>query len=373
MSPTRQTANAVDVSQAAELTGLSKKALRRRLERGTLDSMKVGGRRMIPISELSRRGLLDTGEDVGAEADGSASSATAVRRDGSGSPSPASAREPTIEREPSAQPPPVGEPPPAEPAPAAVAPPPPPAAPTSPAPQAAEQAAVYPAQPAPIAPAPQAGADGRIAPPPDRYHASREGFYPARGAWYYWYEYPAVRWLAALLALGLVALLAWLLILRPDGGDASSVQPGAGPAGATQEDLVALAQELRQPVYWAGELPGTRLELTQSNNSYSYVRYLTDDAPVGDPSPDFLTVGTYPSLNAFGNLRSYAVRSDARTTRIDNGGLVVTVPGSPTSVYLSYPHEDVQVEVYDPDPGRALNLVKTGVVRPVTAGTQTLP
>jgi hypothetical protein len=42
MSPTRQTANAVDVSQAAELTGLSKKALRRRLERGTLDSMKVG-------------------------------------------------------------------------------------------------------------------------------------------------------------------------------------------------------------------------------------------------------------------------------------------------------------------------------------------
>ena len=84
-------------------------------------------------------------------------------------------------------------------------------------------------------------------------------------------------------------------------------------------------------------------------------------------------MGSYPSLNAFGNLRSYAERSDARTSRVENGGLVVTVPGSPTSVYLAYPHEDVQVEVYDPEPERALNLVKTGVVRPVTSGSEAIP
>jgi hypothetical protein len=42
-------------------------------------------------------------------------------------------------------------------------------------------------------------------------------------------------------------------------------------------------------------------------------------------------------------------------------------------VYFSYPHEDVQVEVYDPEPGRALNLVKTGVIRPVTVSTTTVP
>jgi hypothetical protein len=221
-----------------------------------------------------------------------------------------------------------------------------------------------------------AHAAGGIAPPPDRYQTSPEGFYPARGAWYYWYEYPALRWLAALVAIGLVALLAWLLLIRPDGRGADGAAPvkaGAGPVMATQEDLVTLSQELRQPVYWAGDLPGTQLEVTQSDSSYAYVRYLTDDAPVGDPSPDFLTVGTYPSLNAFGNLRTYADRSDARTSRIDNDGLAVTVPGSPTSVYFGYPHEDVQVEVYDPEPGRALNLVKTGVIRPVTAGTQTVP
>jgi hypothetical protein len=87
---------------------------------------------------------------------------------------------------------------------------------------------------------------------------------------------------------------------------------------------------------------------------------------VGDPSPNFLTVGTYPSLSAYTNLRSYANHADAATTRIANGGLAVTIPGSPTSVYFAYPHQDVQVEVYDPDSNRALGLVKSGAVRPVT-------
>ena len=463
MSPTPQTADAVDVAQASELTGLSKKALRRRLERGTLDSIKVGGRRMIPISELSRRGLLDTGEGVAAtaERDDPESPAAAAHQDGNGSSGPTEA---ALDREQPA-PPPIAEPvepaavepvpavepagvepaPPVEPAPvvepaSAVAPapagpapaaerpttqeppatpplpPPAPVAPSSPVPQLeprahapqpptatppdagaaaspgtmpaaatgvaattptiAQPPAPYPAQTPPASPAPQAvAADGGIVPPPDRYQASPEGFYPARGAWYYWYEYPALRWLAALLAIGLVALLAWLLLIRPGGESdgATPVRAGAGPVGATQEDLVTLSEELRQPVYWAGDLPGTRIELSQSTSSFAYVRYLTDDAPVGDPSPDFLTVGTYPTLNAFANLRSWAERTDARTTRIDIGGLVVIVPDSPTSVYLGYPHEDVQVEVYDPEPGRALNLVKTGVIRPVTVSTTTVP
>jgi hypothetical protein len=170
--------------------------------------------------------------------------------------------------------------------------------------------------------------------------------------------------------IAIAALLVWLLAIRPDSGDSTAaVQPGGGPVAATQGDLVNLSQELRQPVYWAGEIPRTRLELTQSNNSWAYVRYLTEGSPVGDPSPDFLTVGTYPTLNAFEGLRSYADRWDADTRRLEDGGLAMTVPESPTSVYFAYPQEDVQVEVYDPEPKRALELVKTGVVRPVTPGS----
>jgi hypothetical protein len=188
--------------------------------------------------------------------------------------------------------------------------------------------------------------------------------------WYLWYEYRGFRILIAILLVGIIALLVWLLAFRPNHDDATvPVQPGGGPASVTQEDLINLSQQFRQPIYWAGTMPGTWLELTETDTSYAYIRYLSEDTPVGDPSPNFLTVGTYPSLRAYTNLRAYANHADARTNRIANGGLAVTVPGSPTSVYFAYPHEDVQVEVYDPDSNRALSLVKSGVVRPVTEDT----
>jgi excisionase family DNA binding protein len=394
MSPSEQMQNAVDVAQASELTGLSKKAIRRRLERGTLNSIKVGGRRKIPVSELVQHGLLETTEASA----GSPVAETVTQPAGEPAaqqtapvPPPTAPTPASPQAAPQAA---VPEPSPA--APETVAAAQPPAAPQPPVASqppdatqasAAAQAPTPPlvaAEPQTVAP-PQAAtqavpeaANGQVATPPERgapaYPPGQPvpmqgdpALYPPRGTSYYWYKYPALRWLAVIVAIAVVALLVWLLAIRSDGSEPTAViQPGGGPVGATEADLVSLSQELGQPVYWAGPMAGTRLEITQSSNSFAYLRYLTENSPVGDPSPDFLTVGTYPALDAFSNLRSYAKRSQADTTRIQNGGFAVTVPGSPTSVYFAYPHEDVQVEVYDPEPRRALDLVKSGVVRPVT-------
>ncbi len=46
------------IAEAAEVTGLSRKAIARRVERGSLQSLVRGGRRMIPHAELMRAGLL---------------------------------------------------------------------------------------------------------------------------------------------------------------------------------------------------------------------------------------------------------------------------------------------------------------------------
>jgi predicted nucleic acid-binding Zn-ribbon protein len=48
----------LDVAQAAELTGLSKDAIRARIRRGDLASDVRGGRHRIPIAELRRHDLL---------------------------------------------------------------------------------------------------------------------------------------------------------------------------------------------------------------------------------------------------------------------------------------------------------------------------
>jgi excisionase family DNA binding protein len=50
------------ITEAAELTGLSRKAVARRVERGSLRSVVRNGRRRIPRSELVRAGLLEEGE-----------------------------------------------------------------------------------------------------------------------------------------------------------------------------------------------------------------------------------------------------------------------------------------------------------------------
>jgi hypothetical protein len=46
------------IAEAAELTGLSRKAIARRLERGSLRSLVRNGRRLVPRSELVRAGLM---------------------------------------------------------------------------------------------------------------------------------------------------------------------------------------------------------------------------------------------------------------------------------------------------------------------------
>lgn len=55
----------VTITEAARLTGLSKEAIRTRIDRGNLRAVKRGGVRRVPLDELAELGLLAGGEDVG--------------------------------------------------------------------------------------------------------------------------------------------------------------------------------------------------------------------------------------------------------------------------------------------------------------------
>ena len=55
----------VTIAEAASLTGLSKDAIRARIERGSLRVTKRGGVRRVPLDELAELGLLAGGEDIG--------------------------------------------------------------------------------------------------------------------------------------------------------------------------------------------------------------------------------------------------------------------------------------------------------------------
>jgi hypothetical protein len=174
---------------------------------------------------------------------------------------------------------------------------------------------------------------------------------------------------AVIVAAGIVL---WLLLrARDDHGDTGKTTTTARatpPVLANSRLLRRLAASVRYPVYWAGRVSGRKVELTETSSGNIFLRYLTPRARVGDPRPDFLTVGTYPLKNAFAATRAVSERPGMIVRKLRGGGIAMTNPQRRTSVYFSFPRAAVQVEVYDPDPARAMRLVVSGRVRPIPAG-----
>lgn len=162
--------------------------------------------------------------------------------------------------------------------------------------------------------------------------------------------------LAAVLAIGLIL---WIVLRDDDAGDSTN---GSGEAQVVSvEELREEAAE-RSPIYWAGEQAGAELELSRPGEGRTYVRYLTGDAEAGDPQPDFLTVGTYEDENALSKLQRQGKEPGGVLAKAPGGATVYFDRNQPNSVYLAYPGVDAQIEVYDPDFERALELVNSGQI-----------
>ena len=167
----------------------------------------------------------------------------------------------------------------------------------------------------------------------------------------------------AVIAVALaVAGAAWL-ILREEGGNSGPDGPVSSAASLAQ--LRTLPDQTGHPVYWAGARKGHIYELTRPTDGNVYLRYLPPGISVGDRKPDYTTIGTYPRPRALRSLRRLTSRPDADTFRLADGGIAFYLRERPSSVYLAFPGEDVQVEVYDPSPRKARSLARSGRVRPI--------
>jgi hypothetical protein len=171
------------------------------------------------------------------------------------------------------------------------------------------------------------------------------------------------RHLAVALVAALAAALAAWLLLR--GGGEGPAAPES-PETTSIERLRDVSASVGHDVYWAGSpAVGTALELTHQADGRIYVRYLTGNGEVGDARPRFTTVGTYPVQAALAALRKQAKQPAAITRKLPDGGFAYMSADHPTSVYLAWPRSGYEVEVFDPSPKRALELVLAGAIAPV--------
>jgi hypothetical protein len=172
------------------------------------------------------------------------------------------------------------------------------------------------------------------------------------------------RWLlrGSVLALALVvALVAWLT--TRDSGEPAASEASSETRIVSAAELGNAAALAGHPVYWAGPVRGTELEVTESSGDVQ-VRYLDEGAAAGEGDAEALTVGSYPLPDPAAALAAFAKRPGSVSHRASDGREVVVSERSPTSAYFVSPDGSVQVEVYDPSPQRALALALSSKVRP---------
>jgi hypothetical protein len=165
---------------------------------------------------------------------------------------------------------------------------------------------------------------------------------------------------AVALAIGFVV---WLVAIR--GGSSGSKGSTIGATAVSPDRLRALSVEVGHPIYWAGPATNTTYELTRTASGRIFVRYLPQGIPVGISNASFTIVGTYPVANAYKVLHQLAKKAGETSFSVRSGGFAVYAESSSTNIYLAYPNQSLQIEVYDPSPKRARSLITSGQVAPV--------
>jgi len=164
---------------------------------------------------------------------------------------------------------------------------------------------------------------------------------------------------------------------RPKPSASSSSNAPNAPTLISADGLRRLSASAGQPVYWIGEQPGTKLELTRTATGRIFVRYLPETAQAGDPSLGYPFVATYRYPRAFDAVLGASKRGRPVVRKLPDGGLAVQnrggqelvkatarpLPSPP--IFFAYPGSDYLVEVFDSSPGRALRLVTSRQVGPV--------
>jgi hypothetical protein len=172
------------------------------------------------------------------------------------------------------------------------------------------------------------------------------------------------RWtVGTALVVVLVALTAALAVIgavRLLGDDGFQLDSGV-PTAASAADLRGYATDSR-PVYWIGPAQKGTLEVTRTSRGI-YVRYLPDGVALGDKSPRYTTIATYPLKGAYESMQRSARSGGFGSARLDGGGLAAWRKSPGTSVYVAYPRRPYLIEVYDPSPRRARSLALSGVVQ----------
>ena len=137
---------------------------------------------------------------------------------------------------------------------------------------------------------------------------------------------------------------------------------GTRPVAVSASGLATLAAHTSYPIYWAGPRSSKLYEITQAPNGDISLRYLPKGAGAGYTGV-VLSVGTYPFRDAYDSAKkTLETSNDNVAVPVGGDALAFRSKQSRTNVYVVFPDEDVQIEVFSPTPGQAQRIVEAGQI-----------
>lgn len=134
----------------------------------------------------------------------------------------------------------------------------------------------------------------------------------------------------------------------------------------SEAELKSAVSRLGSTVYWVGPLKDAKYALDVNEAGATFVRYLPNGEGIDDTAKKYLIIATYRVNAAYDAVRAAGNEQDGIGLMTADGAAVYYNKNATTNVYMAFPGQDLQIEVFDPSPGRALQLVNTsGLVRAI--------
>lgn len=137
------------------------------------------------------------------------------------------------------------------------------------------------------------------------------------------------------------------------------VEKISGKIALTETELIELSSEINQPIYWVGPDTESTYTLTIAEGEQAYVKYLPAGVLPGEGDTALRIIATYLRQDAFAVTQAAANNPGAVSLSNSQGGAIYYNSATPNNVYLAYPGQNFQIEIFDPIPGAALEFALT--------------
>ena len=135
-----------------------------------------------------------------------------------------------------------------------------------------------------------------------------------------------------------------------------------GPEIVSPDTIRKTVSYLGHALYWEGEKANQQLELSITKDGSAYIRYLPLGKKAGSKG-NYDSVTTFSDANAYAHLQTKAGKSGAISAADNGGAFVVEDSKNSLTASFAYKNYPIRIEVQTNTPGRAWDLIQTGVIK----------